>query len=975
MLLAVIVITANTAALSQTTDYLSKVKVYVAPNSQERLQAISLLQLDHFSDRPGFIEAEIGQEEMQMLRNSGIRYEVLTENTIKQADLLNKTFFEQRRLGLVNDDGTPKGSDETGRVPFEQPGSTIANIINTPAGFRVYNQDFGYYSLARMDSIIGAVFNAYSGSNLVDTFHLGTTVGGNVIKAIKISDNASIDDATEPDCFFQGLQHAREAIGGSSMIFFMLYLLENYATDTRIRNLVDNREIYIVICMNPDGWAFNLSTLTASAGGTWRKNRKANTAPYTGTGVDLNRNWSTGWGNCPTMPSSCGSNVGTDDTFIGPSAFSENETVAIRNFIKSKNIVVANDQHSFGPYFSLPFGRPALHTDGPVVFTTPGNLEDDTLSASEQNWFRAITALMGKYNGMRAGNSFQALGYEVAGGVKDWMFRGEIGTGINGGQKLAIRSMTGEGGVRVTGPGASTVKNFWPAASEIINLCKGMTYQNLQMIYSAGSFVDLQDMSAIDLSSTSGNLTFRIKRIGLDNQPVTVSVVPIMNISSVGSPVTVNSLPNYYDTYTGNISYSLPGGITSGQVVRFAWKVETTGYSYSDTITKFFNPTILLSDNMEGSIATNWTNETEGNAITSGFAAPFNYTYTQGDWQFTSGGFGGSGNALSESANGANYTQTSIRRLRYNSTFDLTGATAAYLSFYTRHALDNHKDKVQVQVSTNGTTWVPINGKTTVREPGLPGAADESTLNGLPALTGIQPDWVQEEFNLAAYLGQPALRLRFEFTSDQTESFWAAEDEGIFIDNLKVIRSNIPLVSLSANFLSFTGKLNNDNTIGLKWDVAVDNDHSYFEIEKSADRNAFRSIGRENGRGNSFTFTDGSPFIGNNFYRIKAVGIDGKTTYSNVVNVVYNPALHFLQTYPNPVNDMLNVRLKMNNREPITIQIGDLSGRVVRTIAILADNSLRTYEISTKDLSPNMYTLRLLSSNNEVIGIQKFVKQ
>lgn len=971
IILTVIVFISTSHIYAQTPDYLSKVKVYVAPNSPERLQAINILQLDHFRDRPGFIEAEIGQPEMLLLRQSGLRYEILSENSIAEVDQLNRTFNEQRRLGLINDDGTPK--NVMGRAPLEQPGSTINNIIATPSGFRVYNENFGYYSIGRMDSIISAVYNIYSPSNLVDTFHLGTTVGGRIIKAIKISDNASTDEASEPDCYFQGLQHAREAIGGSSMIFFMLYLLENYPTDTRIRDLVNNREIYIVICMNPDGWNYNLTSsgLSNTAGGTWRKNRKPNTSPYTGTGVDLNRNWSTGWGNCPTIPSSCGSDVGTDDTFIGPSAFSENETQAVRNFIKSKRIVIANDQHSFGPYFSLPFGRPALHT---APYGGDANLEDDQMSTDEANWFVAIPALMGKYNGMRAGNSFQALGYEVAGGIKDWMFRGEIGTSIGSGQKFAIRSMTGEGGLRVSGPGATSVKNFWPAASQIITLCKGMTYQNLQMTYSAGSFVDLQDMTPIDLASKSGNFTFRIKRLGLDNQPVTVSVVPVMNTGTVGAPVVVSSLPNYYDTFTGNISYNLATEITPGQIVKFAWKVETTGYSYSDTITKFFSPTILLSDNMEGTLTTNWVNETEGNSIASGFTAPFSYTYTQGDWQFTSGGFGGSGNALSESANGTKYPATSIRRIRYNGTFNLTGATAAYLSFYTKHALDNHKDKVQIQVSTNGTSWTAIEGKTTVKEPGTPNVADESTLNGIPALTGIQPDWVQEEFNLAAYLGQPAIRIRFEFTSDQTETFWAAEDEGIFIDNLKVITSTTPLVTLAANFISFTGKLNSDNTIGLTWQASIDRDHAYFEVEKSADGISFTPIGRVTGNSSPYTFKDFAPFTGNNFYHIKAVDIFGKDEYSNIINIVYSPSLEWVNLYPNPAKDILQVELKLVANDKIALQVVDLAGKTVLEKFMIADNNVKNYPLNISSLTSNMYILKIVNSKGEILGIQKFIK-
>ncbi len=43
---------------------------------------------------------------------------------------------------------------------------------------------------------------------------------------------------------------------------------------------------------------------------------------------------------------------------------------------------------------------------------------------------------------MRAGNSCESVGYEVAGGVKDWWLIGNIGTGNKG----KIWGMTGEGG-------------------------------------------------------------------------------------------------------------------------------------------------------------------------------------------------------------------------------------------------------------------------------------------------------------------------------------------------------------------------------------------------------------------------------------------------------------------------------------------------------------------------------------------------
>ncbi len=928
------------AQILQNSNSLIRIKIAVPASSAQRVELITLLELDHFQEQNGFIEAEVCQRDLNKLNQSRYAggYEVLVQDVAAKLEEINRPYFEGRRNGTIKMDGTPV--DVAGRAAFEQPGGLLDNIIVTPSAFKVWASPDpapyfgGYYTYAQMTTAIENLYNTYSPSGLVDTFHLGLSIGGRQIYAVKISDNAGTDEANEPEVFFQGIQHAREAIGGSSMIFMMQYLCERYSVDTRIQNLVNNREIYIVVCMNPDGWQHNF-TLNSGGGGGWRKNRRVIGANF---GVDLNRNWSTDWGNCVVIPSSCASNNPADDTYYGTGAFSEPETQAVRNFIKSKHIVAANDQHSVGPYYSLPFGRPALHTGA------------DSLTLMQQQWYTAIPALMGKYNGMRAGNSFQALGYEVAGGVKDWMLKGEVGSGIGSGVKNEILGMTGEGGY---GTGSST---FWPAATSIVTLCKGMTYQNLQMIYSAGSYVDIQDMTdiAIPNGATSGNFSFKIKRLGIENQAVTVSLVPVINVSSAGSPVVVNSLTNYYDTYTGNISYTLPVGITSGQRVRFAWKVETAGYSYSDTITKFYNPTTLFSDDMEtGAVGTNWT-------VT---ASTWNYVTDSGSL---------ASRALTESPGSTYPASVATRTARITNPLNLTSSTAAYLSFLTKHRAENFHDKLQVQVATaTGGPWTAIAGKTTVREPGT---NEGSTINGQPSLTGIQPDWVKEEFNLASYLGNATVYFRFAFTSDASSSFYAAQDGGFYIDNLKVVSTNTILQTLGANFLSFTGKLLPDNTIELKWDASVDQKHRYFEVEKSIDRINFVSIGRIEGS-MLYRLIDNNPIIGNNFYRIKEVDVDGKAGYSNIINVVYNPAVHYLKLYPNPVKDNLNMRIKLNTADKINIQISDLSGRIVNSIEVNAGSTIQEYQIDTKRLSSSVYILKVVNSRSEVISVQNFIKQ
>jgi carboxypeptidase T len=902
----------------------SKVRIYPPADKTQRANLIGLLQIDHFLEiEGGAIVSEISAGELARLRTTPYKYEILVDDVARNLEEANREYYIKRANAAASGQN---------RMAFEQTGRTVDNIIPTPSAFTVQPGFGGYYSFAQMEAAMNTLVANYP--SIAQKISLGETYApaSRDIWCIKISDNVASDEANEPEVLYMGLQHAREAIGGSSMIFLMQYLCENYATDQRIKDLIDNREIYIIPCMNPDGWEYNRTH--GGAGGGWRKNRRDNGGGE--FGVDLNRNWSVDWGNCSSpivgSPLSCGSNDPADDTYYGPSAFSEPETQAIRNFTYTRHFVAMIDQHAYGPYYSLPFGRPSL----------PSN----SMTANDDEYYTYISGAMGTYNGMRSGNSPQALGYEVAGGVKDWMLKGNIGTGTKG----KVMGMTGEGGAG--GGTGGTYGSFWAPAGEIISLCKGMTYQNLQLLYAAGSYVDLQDASDIGVSSLTGSFDFHIRRVGLENRPVNISIVPLENIQAVGSPVNVTTLTNYFDTYSGNISYTLPAPLGNGKRIRFVWKIETGGYTYYDTVTKFYNPITLFEDDMEGSdVSTNWT-------VTSG-------------WNYTTEDSHGGSKSFTESP-GGNYPSNAQRRATYKGSLDLSDATAAWLSFWVKHRAENFHDRLYVLVSDDGgSSWTPVVGTTTIQEPGT---LDDSHIDGEPALTGVKETWVRELYDLGPWLNTPALRLRFQFSSDGATSYDFSEDDGFHIDNVKVIKSTTDLIPLPVHFISFTGKLLPDNTVRLDWKAVTDQHHDYFDVERSADGTSFTSIGR----GPStvpYWKIDPVPAIGNNFYRIKQVDIDGTVTYSTIVNVYYNPALFFVSAYPNPVKDILNVKINTSVVDRYTINLADLAGRSVYNETVTTGYSGAEVNINLKRNAAQVYILTVKNSRNETVASEKIVKQ
>ncbi len=923
----------------------SQVKVYPPEDPRKFGELMGLLEIDHFMPAAdGSIVSEISQSAIKKLKIQKYKFEILSEDPYKELAILNEQYEEKRKKGIL-----PK-EPRMARLAFEQQGSSIDQIIATPSSFQVKTGNNGYYTYAEMiqaiDDLVAAYPTLAQKINLTPTASQ-RTVGNREIWAIKISDNVGDDALNEPEVLFIGLQHAREAIGGASMVFFMQYLCENYATDPRVKELVDNRQVYIIPCMNPDGWEFNLGRIAANQTPSWRKNRRPFTSgSTTNYGVDLNRNWGVDWGNCAGATSSCGSGASSAETYYGPSVFSEKETQAVRDFTYARRFVAMIDQHAYGPYYSLPFGRPSLHT----------------MDVHDANFFTYVPAAMGYYNGMRAGNSPQAVNYEVAGGVKDWMLMGNIGTGTKG----KIYGMTGEGGAGGGTPSYGSVASFWPPKEEIINLCKGMVFQNLQLLLSAGTYIDLQDKSDIVVGSKNGSFTFDATRVGLGNDPVTVSLIPIKNIQTVGDPVTISpaNLANYYSVHSASINYTLHSALTNGQELKYAWRIEAAGITYSDTVTKIYHATpaavILAEDNMNsGSFSTNWTR-------------------TGSTWGYTSNGtgYGGTGRAMSESPSG-NYSGGSDILARWNGTFNLSTATAAYLSFWVKHRAENFRDKLQLQVSRNSTDgsngdWMPIAGSHTVQEPGI---LDGSTINGQPALTGIRDLWTRVTYDFKDYIGigNSNVRFRFVFTSDPANSstFAFRQDDGFMIDEVKFVRSTAQLVTLPVEFLNFIGTLTPDRKVDLKWEAVVDEKHSYFEVERSADGQNFIALAKVS---HPFSYIDQSPEEGTNYYRIKQYDFDGKFSYSKTISVYLSPLSFGIHIYPNPVNDEMSIRIKTPSPEKLTIQLTDLAGKLVLTRnAVVSNGNIIKFDIS--HLPNQVYVLKLIDKSAVVVATEKIIKK
>jgi hypothetical protein len=156
--------------------------------------------------------------------------------------------------------------------------------------------------------------------------------------AIKLSDNVEMNE-DELEVLFIACHHAEEILGVELCMYMIHELTSNYGSDSSMTYWLDNRELWFIPLLNPDGHNIVMQGIDT----TWRKNKRDNnnndTFDLDYDGVDLNRNYDFYW-------SLGGSANPADEYYRSPASFSEKEIKAIRDFCADHHFVFCNTYHS-----------------------------------------------------------------------------------------------------------------------------------------------------------------------------------------------------------------------------------------------------------------------------------------------------------------------------------------------------------------------------------------------------------------------------------------------------------------------------------------------------------------------------------------------------------------------------------------------------------------------------------------------------
>ncbi|KAG0317456.1 hypothetical protein BGZ97_005382 [Linnemannia gamsii] len=238
---------------------------------------------------------------------------------------------------------------------------------------------------------------------------IGQTVEGRDIFAIRLTAKEHDGSVKEkPQIWWQGLQHAREWAGGSTVQFLTHHLTSHYGKNDNITAILRDTEFVIVPIMNIDGYDY-----TWNNNRLWRKNRRQNS--FGAYGVDLNRNWDDhfGQGGSSGFPWS--------ETYHGPSAASEPEVQALQNFFsEQKRIVGAIDFHCYSQLVLRPQG-----------WTTQLSPHEKELKFVGDR----IASIIKDVHGKKYISEPSVALYKTTGAASDW-FYGDKATAANNGHHV-----------------------------------------------------------------------------------------------------------------------------------------------------------------------------------------------------------------------------------------------------------------------------------------------------------------------------------------------------------------------------------------------------------------------------------------------------------------------------------------------------------------------------------------------------------
>lgn len=148
-----------------------------------------------------------------------------------------------------------------------------------------------YYNYVDLTGLVQSLAQKYP--HIANLSSIGQSVEGRELWVMRITKDPNMDTPGKPRFKYVGNMHGDETVSRQVLVYLIEYLLTHYGEDSRITELVNNTDIYIMPSMNPDGFEKSLEgdCVGDNGGRNNAKNKDLNRSfpdQFDGTSADPN---------------------------------------------------------------------------------------------------------------------------------------------------------------------------------------------------------------------------------------------------------------------------------------------------------------------------------------------------------------------------------------------------------------------------------------------------------------------------------------------------------------------------------------------------------------------------------------------------------------------------------------------------------------------------------------------------------------
>src|SRR3954454_9852699 len=229
------------------------------------------------------------------------------------------------------------------------------------------------------------------------------TIEGRDVHYVEITNNVTAQDG-KPVFYLQGAIHGNESAAAEDSMEFAIDIVNQIKANPAVSALFDHVRAVILPLVNPDGYEHKPSPRRANCDSATPLTPPLTCPTSTSQGVDMNRNYPTGWG----------SNVGVTFAQRGSGPGSEPEVKNTMSIISTHQVVALI----------------TAHTNERAIFYPPFDLNAGDTPELNTGYRALALALLAATNNGYTNTRDSAHDYETSGETNDWSYYATRGLGF-----------------------------------------------------------------------------------------------------------------------------------------------------------------------------------------------------------------------------------------------------------------------------------------------------------------------------------------------------------------------------------------------------------------------------------------------------------------------------------------------------------------------------------------------------------------